>query len=193
MKAPFLLALLLAGCDAQPAAPAPQENQANAAAPAPLPTANGSTPADEGLPALTGRVVDNANLLTADEESRLAASLEVLERRTTDQVVIVTVPSLGGRTIEAFALTLANHWGIGQEDKDNGVLVVLAREDRRVRIEVGYGLESILTNQRADEIIRDDIAPHLRQERWFAALEAATSSIATLLVVRENEPRRGRP
>lgn len=187
---PLLLALLLVACDAQ--APQAQANQPNAAASASALTANVSAPAEDALPALTGRVVDNANLLTPEEEARLTTSLEVLERRTSDQVVIVTVPSLGGRTIEAFGLALGNRWGIGQRGKDNGVLAILSMAEQKVRIEVGYGLEPILTNARAQAIIDQDMMPHLREQRWNAALEAATSSIATLLVAHENEPRRGR-
>lgn len=191
MRTPLLLALLLLGaCQAQ--APQAHADQTNGQASAPAPATNVSAPDADALPALTGRVVDNANLLTPQEETRLAASLEVLERRTSDQVVIVTTPSLGGRTIEAFGLALGNRWGIGQRDKDNGVLVILSVAEQKVRIEVGYGLEPILTNARAQAIIDQDMMPRLREGRWNAAFEAAASSITTLLVANENEPRRGR-
>lgn len=183
MRAPTLslaaLALLFAACGDAPAT--------QAAANASVPAAPGT-----GFPALTGRVVDQANLLSPAEEAGLAARLEALERRTTDQLVIVTVPSLNGRTIEEFGLSLGRHWRIGRRGRDNGVLLIVAPSERKVRIEVGYGLEAILTNARAGEIIRSAMLPALAQGRWYPAIEAGTRGIIETLIAHEDEPRRRR-
>lgn len=141
------------------------------------------------FPALTGRVVDTADLLSPAQEAQLTGRLADLERRTTDQLVIVTLPSLGGRSIEDYGLALGNHWGIGQRGKDNGVLLILAMEDRKVRIAVGYGLEAILTNERAAEIIRRDILPHMRKARYAPGIEAGVSVIVSTLIAHAREPR----
>ena len=142
------------------------------------------------FPPLTGRVVDQANLLSPAEEAYLTERLAALEARTTDQLVVVTMPSLGGRTIEAFGMALGNHWGIGQRGKDNGVLLIVVPAERKVRIEVGYGLEQILTNARASAIIHADLIPQFRQSRWYEGVRAGTRSIIATLVEREREPRR---
>ena len=139
------------------------------------------------------RVVDEADLLSPDEEAGLAAQSEALERRTTDQLVIVTVRSLGGRTIEDYSQDIGNRWGIGQEDRDNGVLLVVAPVERSTRIHVGYGLEPILTNARAQTIVDRDLLPSFRDESWSKGIEAGTRSIVATLIAHESEPRRGRP
>ena len=136
-------ALLLAGCDAR-AAPSAKE-----------------VPAVQQLP-LTGRVVDEAGILSDAVEHTLAQASASLERRRTDQFVVVTLPSLKGRTIEQTGLALGRGWGVGQKDKDNGVLLIVAPTERKVRIEVGYGLEPHLTNQEASAIIDRTIVPMFR-------------------------------
>jgi uncharacterized protein len=175
--------LLLAACGGSEAVPA------NAQAEAPAANASAPAPAEASFPALTGRVVDNANLLSPAEETQLGTELAALERRTSDQLVIVTVPSLNGQTIEAFGLALGRHWGIGQRGKDNGVLLIVAPAERKVRIEVGYGLEAILTNARAQEIIDRDILPAFREGNYSQGIAAGTHQIAATLVAEENQPR----
>jgi uncharacterized protein len=98
------------------------------------------------FPELTGRVVDEAGLLSAADSAALTASLADLEARTTDQLVIVTLKSLRGTTIEDYGYQLGRRWKIGQKDKDSGVLLIVAASERKVRIEVGYGLEGTLTD-----------------------------------------------
>jgi uncharacterized protein len=144
------------------------------------------------FPALAGRVVDSASLLTPAEEAGLTAQLTALEQRTSDQLVVVTTPSLGQRTIEQYGLALGNSWHIGQRGKDNGVLLIVAPTERRVRIEVGYGREAILTNARAQQIIDDAILPHFRQSRWHEGIEAGTQAIVATLIAHGNEPRQRR-
>jgi len=150
-----------------------------------------AAPAAPALPRLTGRVVDDANLLAPEQEQRLGAALAALESRTTDQLVIVTIPDLAGQPIEDYARRLGNHWGLGQAGKDNGVLIVVAPVERKVRIAVGDGLEPVLTNARADEIIRGDMLPAFRESRWYDGIDAGARSIAATLVAHAGE-RRGR-
>lgn len=112
-----------------------------------------------GLPALTGRVVDAANLLSDQAEAALTAKLAQLERRRTDQLVVVTLPSLQGSRIEDVGLRLGRGWGIGRRGKDNGVLLIVAPGERRVRIEVGYGLERAIENHEAARMIDGVMIP----------------------------------
>ena len=178
------LGLALAGCGST-AAPAAADRASTAAArTAPAPAAD--------LPALTGRVVDTAALLSPAEQAGIAQDLAALERRTTDQLVVVTTPSLGGRTINQYGLALGNGWHMGQRGKDNGVLLIVAPTERMVRIEVGYGLEAILTNERAQQIIDRDILPQFRQGRWYDGISAGTQEIVATLVQHAGEPRRRR-
>jgi uncharacterized membrane protein YgcG len=187
-------ALCLAGCEAAAppaeAPPAADENEA-AATNAAEPAANAAAAASE-FPALTGRVVDGAELLSPEEEARLTSRLAQLEARTSDQVVLVTVETLGGRAIEDYGLALGRHWQIGQGGNDNGVLLIVAPNERRTRIEVGFGLQRILTNARARAIVDEDLLPHFREARWSAGITAGTEAISDLLIEHEREPRRGR-
>lgn len=144
------------------------------------------------LPPLTGRVVDMADLLTPAQEDALVRRLAALERRTSDQLVIVTTRSLGGRSIEEYGLRLGNGWHVGQRGKDNGVLLIVAPHEHLTRIEVGFGLEAILTDARAHEIIRRDMLPQFRAGRWHAGIEAGTQAIVATLIAHEREPRRRR-
>ncbi|MFJ6024556.1 TPM domain-containing protein [Brevundimonas sp. NPDC092305] len=114
------------------------------------------------FPTLTGRVVDQAELLSPAAESQITAKLEALQTTTSDQLVVVTVPDLQGYEIEEYGYQLGRAWGIGQNETDNGVLLLVARDDRKVRIEVGYGLEPILTDALSGLIIRNDILPAFR-------------------------------
>ena len=111
------------------------------------------------FPELTGRVVDRADLLSAAKEAELEQRLAALERDTSDQLVVVTVRSLEGYDIADYGTQLGRHWQIGQQDGDNGVLLIVALEERKIRIEVGYGLEGILTDALSALIIHDQITP----------------------------------
>ena len=113
------------------------------------------TPSKEGSkpPALTGRVVDQAGILSPAVKAELETALAAHENNTTNQVVVVTLESLNGANIEEYSLELGRRWGIGQKGKDNGVLLVVAPNDKQIRIEVGYGLEGILTDALSGNII----------------------------------------
>jgi uncharacterized protein len=144
------------------------------------------------LPELNGRVVDRADLLPATVEARLTESLAALEERTTDQLVVVTVPSLRGESIEAYGLRLGNTWQIGQAKANNGVLLILAPNERKVRIEVGSGLENVLTNDICAQIIQDDILQAFKAGRTVDGITSGVTKIDAILRANPNRPARGK-
>jgi uncharacterized protein len=114
------------------------------------------------FPALSGRVVDDAGILDEGTRAAITQKLAEFEAKTTDQLVVVTLKSLQGTSIEDFGVELGRHWQIGQRDKNNGVLLIVAPNERRVRIEVGYGLEGALTDAVSRLIIENGITPRFR-------------------------------
>lgn len=132
---------------------------------------------DIRFPPLTGRVVDNAELIPAPAEAALTARLEALEQATTDQVVVVTLPDLQGREIEDYGYRLGRAWGIGRDDKDNGLLLIVAPNDRKVRIEVGRGLEPVMTDALSTLIIQNDILPAFRDGDFAGGIERGVDAI----------------
>ena len=114
------------------------------------------------FPALTGRVVDEAGVLDTGARATLRDALAELETKTTDQLVVVTLKSLRGTSIEDYGYQLGRRWQIGQKDKNNGVLLIVAPKERKVRIEVGYGLEGTLTDAIGRMIIETSILPRFR-------------------------------
>jgi uncharacterized protein len=114
------------------------------------------------FPALTGRVVDQANILNEQNRQELTDKLAALEARTTDQLVVVTLKSLQGTSIEDFGVQLGRHWKIGQAGKNNGALLIVAPAERKVRIEVGYGLEGALTDALTKFVIENSILPRFK-------------------------------
>ncbi|MEM7428145.1 MAG: TPM domain-containing protein [Pseudomonadota bacterium] len=133
------------------------------------------------FPQLTGRVVDNANLIDAAAETELTGKLEQLEKQTTDQLVVVTLPDLQGETIEGFGYQLGRHWAIGQKDRNNGALLIVAVKERKVRIEVGYGLEGKLTDALTRIIIDQAIVPQFRQGDFQGGIVEGTDLLITAL------------
>jgi uncharacterized protein len=138
--------------------------------------------AAETFPSLTGRVVDAADILDLPTRSAIAAMLTTLEEKTTDQFVVATVTSLQGQSIEVYANRLANRWAIGQKDKNNGVLLLVAPTERKVRIEVSYGLESTLTNSIAQEIIDQTIVPRFRAGDMAGGVANGVGDIVNVLI-----------
>lgn len=134
------------------------------------------------FPALTGRIVDEANLLTPQQRAELNAQLADLEETSTDQVVVVTLNSLQGYPIEDYGYQLGRHWGIGQKDEDNGVLLIVAPNERKVRIEVGRGLEPIMTDAMSSLIVHNAILPQFRQGNFAAGIEAGVRDIRDVLL-----------
>jgi uncharacterized protein len=137
--------------------------------------------AEISFPKLTGRVVDNANLIDAGTEQELTNRLAAHEQASTNQLVIVTLPNLQGVEIEDFGYQLGRTWGIGQKDKNNGALLIVAEEERKVRIEVGYGLEGELTDAISANIIQSVILPQFRQGKFNEGIQAGAYAIIEAL------------
>jgi uncharacterized protein len=136
--------------------------------------------AAETFPTLTGRVVD-ADILDPPTRSAIAGMLTTLEQKTTDQFVVATVTSLQGQSIEVYAKRLANRWKLGQKDKNNGVLLLVAPSEREVCMHVGYGLESTLTKRIAQEIIDQTIVPRFRAGDMAGGVANGVGDIVTVL------------
>lgn len=134
-------------------------------------------PAGYAFPALTGRVVDQAKLLDVDETTRLDGKSAALEKTTGHQLVVVTVTSLGKRDIADYGLALGNYWGIGRKGYNDGVLLIVAPHERRVRIEVGRGLEKALTDAEAATILRDDVLPAFSHGNVGEGIEVGVNEI----------------
>lgn len=132
-------------------------------------------------PALTGRVVDQAGLLTAQSRAALEQKLEQHERATGNQVVVVTLRSLQGESIEDYGVGLGRHWGIGREGEDDGALLIVAPNEREVRIEIGYGLEGTLTDALSSQIVQTEILPRFRQGDMEGGIVAGTEAILAVL------------
>ncbi|OGR28964.1 MAG: methanol dehydrogenase [Desulfuromonadales bacterium GWD2_54_10] len=128
-------------------------------------------------PQLSGRVNDYARLLSPEVATRLEQKLAVFEQETSTQIVVLTIPSLQGDNIDQFAIRVVEQWKIGQKGKDNGVLLVLAQAERKVRIEVGMGLQGVLPDITAGQIIRDVMRPFLKADNFDQAISTGTDAI----------------
>ena len=133
------------------------------------------------FPALTGRVVDDAGIIPAQTRAEIDEKLAALEAKTTDQLVVVTLKSLGGYDISDYGFQLGRAWGIGQKGKNNGVILIVAPNERDVRIEVGYGLEGDLTDAVTRLIIENAILPKFRAGDMPAGIAAGVDDIIKVL------------
>ncbi|MGI6856486.1 TPM domain-containing protein [Mesorhizobium sp. 1B3] len=133
------------------------------------------------LPALTGRIVDNAGMLDGPAEAALTRKLEDFEKKSSDQIVVATVPDLDGDDIESYANRLFRAWRLGQAGEDNGVLLLVARDDRKMRIEVGYGLEGSLTDLHSKLIIENTMVPAFRAGDYSGGVSKAVDDIIMVL------------
>jgi uncharacterized protein len=132
-------------------------------------------------PVLTGRVVDQANLLGPQSRAALDAKLAQHEAKAGEQVVVVTVSSLDGQSIEEYGVGLGRHWGIGTKGEDNGALLIVAPNDREVRFEVGYGLEGKLTDALTSQIVQNEILPRFRDGDMEGGIVAGTEAALAVL------------
>jgi uncharacterized protein len=138
------------------------------------------------IPKLTARVTDETGTLSAAERQALAAKLADWEQRTGNQLVVLLVPSTAPEPIEAYSIRVAEAWKIGRKGQDNGALFLVAKNDRKIRIEVGYGLEGVLTDVTSHRIITEDVAPLFQQNRFAEGINAGVDRI--IAVVGKGEP-----
>lgn len=118
------------------------------------------------VPSLSGRVVDHAQLLNESETAELTEYLETLEENTGIQIALLTIPSLEGDSLEAFSMRVAEAWKLGEAKQDNGAFLLVSFAEKKIRIEVGYGLESELTDMKSGLIIRKIIAPSFQRGKF---------------------------
>jgi uncharacterized protein len=144
------------------------------------------------FPQLTGRVVDDAHLLTPAQVADLTSKSAALEAQSGAQLVIATVPSLQGYPIEDFGYRLGRAWGIGQKGKDNGVILLVAPNEHKVRIEVGYGATAYLTDAMSSIIIRNSILPHFKQSPpdYGGGIEAGADAIISQMQLPPEEAQK---
>lgn len=133
------------------------------------------------FPELTGPVVDGANLLSADAQEAIGRKLRAYDQSSGNQLVVVTVPNLDGYPIEQWGYQLGRHWGIGEKGKNTGALLIVDRDERKLRIEVGYGLEGTLTDAQSDNIIRNVITPRFKQGDYAEGIDDGVDAILAVL------------
>ncbi len=142
------------------------------------------------FPKLTGRVVDNAALLDPVREAALTKKLADLEQRTGRQLVVATLPSLQGRGIEDYGYRLGREWAVGQKDKDDGVLLIVAPNERKVRVETGYGARVFLTDAVSSVIIRNAILPRFKEGDFPGGIEAGVDQLVEQMAMTPAEAQR---
>ena len=133
------------------------------------------------FPALTGRVVDDANVLSDDTKNQLAQLLAQEEKQTKNQIVVVTLQSLGGYPVEDYGYQLGRHWGIGQKGKNTGALIIVVPSEHKARIEVGYGLEGVLTDAASRVVIDRYMLPAFKRGDYNGGVLAGTNAVIQLL------------
>ena len=125
----------------------------------------------------SSRIMDAASMFSSSEREKLETQLEAFERETSNQLVVVTVPALEGQPIEDFSIKLAEKWKIGTKEHDNGIILLFSKEDRAMRIEVGYGLEGVLPDALAKRIIENEIAPRFKQGDFDGGVDRGVDAI----------------
>ncbi len=143
-----------------------------------------STPQPPDMP--RDYVVDLAGIMRSDVKSELNTFLQALEQKTTAQVLVLTVQSLDSESVEEFAVTLYKKWKLGQKGKDNGVLIVVAVNDRKYRIEVGYGLESVLPDSLVGSIGREYFVPYFKAGDYSTGIYTGTIAVIRTIAAHEN-------
>lgn len=131
----------------------------------------------QSVPPLSGWVNDLADLLTPQEESHISAALAKFSSLVGPQVVVLTIRTTYPEDIDHYSLRVVNNWGIGRKNINDGVLITVARDDRRVRIEVGMGLESVLDNETCAEIIEVAITPRFKEGKYYEGITAGTRKV----------------
>ncbi len=132
-------------------------------------------------PSPVGAVNDFAQVIPADQAQDLENYLDDFQGKTGNAIVIVTLPSVEGADVDQAAVELFQAWGIGQKGKDNGILILASIKDRRARIEVGYGLEGVITDADAGDILRQQVYPYFKQQQYGQGLSNAAHAAAQLI------------
>ncbi len=140
------------------------------------------------VPPLAGRVNDTANLIPLDQRQRIEAQLAQFEQQTSNQVSVLTVESLDGEEIADYANKVGRAWGLGQKGKDNGALLLVSKNDRKMRIEVGYGLEPVLTDLQTSIIQNQVIIPYFKKGDFGGGIEAGVTAILSTIQGKEVTP-----
>jgi len=133
------------------------------------------------VPPLRGRVNDYAGVMKPDQAQAVEAQLEQLERDTGHQVAVLTVPTLDGEDIEGFSIRVAENWKIGKKGFDDGIILVVAIKDRKLRLEVGYGVEGILPDAYAKRVTADYIVPYFRSQDYGGGIVAGVDAVQKIL------------
>ncbi|WP_288486140.1 TPM domain-containing protein [uncultured Novosphingobium sp.] len=150
----------------------------------------GVAQADPQFPKLTGRVVDDANILPPDVETRLTQKLDALEKQSQRQFVIATLPSLQGYEISDYGYQLGRAWGIGDKQRNDGVLLIIAPNERKVRIETGYGLEGVLPDGMNFLIINNNILPRFKAGDMPGGIEAGADAVIKQLTLPQEQAQK---
>ena len=128
-------------------------------------------------PTLEGRITDKADLLSANEKQDLENIIKEYEKGASNQIAVCVIKTLEGDSLEDFSIRLAEKWKIGQKGKDNGVIILIVKDDRKIRIEVGYGLEGVLPDGLCGDIIRNEIGPNFKSEKYFEGLKKGLEAV----------------
>ncbi|MBM3942389.1 MAG: hypothetical protein FJ316_05605 [SAR202 cluster bacterium] len=140
------------------------------------------------LPQPVGHVNDFAEVISSDVEKPLEDALRLFQEETTVELVVVTVPDLGGDTVEQYAVRLFNEWGIGKKDVDNGVLLLLGVQERSIKIEVGYGMEPYLTDGQVGRILDNDVLPDFREGNYSLGITKGMQAMAETIANSDYQP-----
>jgi uncharacterized protein len=132
-------------------------------------------------------IVDTTNTLSEEQKNSLANSIAESRAKTSNQIAILMIPSLENGSLEEYSIDVARQWGVGTKDKSNGVLILIVKNDRKIRIEVGYGLEGALTDAKTSQIIRNVITPEFRQDKYFEGISSGVQSVQ-LAIQNEFDP-----
>lgn len=149
--------------------------------------------ADVVVPPLTSRVTDETGTLTSDQKARIEQTLKAFEAKKGTQIAVLVVPTTEPETIEQYSMRVAEQWKLGRENVDDGALLIIAKNDRTLRIEVGYGLEGVLTDATSNRIINEAIVPHFRNGDFYGGI---TAGLDGMMRVAGGEPLpapQGRP
>lgn len=148
--------------------------------------------AEVAVPALSARVTDLAGVLQPEQHASLESRLATLEQEKGSQIAILTIPTTKPETIEQYSIRVAEHWKIGRKGVDDGLLILLASEDRAIRIEVGYGLEGVIPDAVAKRVISEIMTPYFREGDFYGGLDAAVNQLSALIAGEPLPPPKSR-